>query len=388
MMKKNYILTSIAIILLGLSSCTNSSKQQMANGAKSFPVQSVEKTNITIYDEYAANIEGVQNIEIRPKVAGFVEKIYIDEGATVKKGDLLFKLSAETLDQQVNAAKANIEVAKAQVVSAQVEVDKITPLVNKNIISPVQLKSAESNLNAAKAQLNAAKADYLNAKENLAYTLITSPVDGMIGSLPYRIGSLVGRTETQPLTTVSQINNVYAYFTLNEKQLLQFNRQLKGSSVENKIKELPEVELILADGSLYNHKGKIETINGMVNPRTGSVSYRAIFPNPSNLLRSGFSGTIKLPTTINNAILIPQQSTFELQGKKFVYLVDNENTVKSKEIQISKSVDNNFIVLDGINEGQQYVYNGILKLREGMKIIPEKHHSISSTSDNKAFSIK
>lgn len=388
MMKKNYILTSMAIILLGLSSCKDSSQQQMAQEPMPFSVQSAEKTNVTIYNEYAANIEGEQNIEIRPKVDGFVDKIYIDEGSQVKKGQLLFKLSAKTLNQQVNVAKANIEVAKAQVVSAQVEVDKITPLVNKNIISPIQLKSAESNLNAAKAQLNAAKASYLNAKENLSYTIITSPVNGIIGSLPYKVGSLVGRTETQPLTTVSNISNVYAYFTLNEKQLLQFNRQLNGCSVEDKIKELPEVELILADGSLYNHKGKIETINGMVNPRTGSVSYRAIFPNPSNLLRSGLSGTIKFPTTINDAIIIPQQSTFELQGKKFVYLVDKENTVKSKEIQISKSVDNNFIVLDGINEGQQYVCNGILKLREGMKIVPEKNSSISSTSDNQALSTK
>jgi membrane fusion protein (multidrug efflux system) len=387
-MKKNHVLVSIAILLLGFVSCKNDKQTQKGHDPMSFSVQSVKKENVTIYNEYAANIEGEQNIEIRPKVDGFIDEIYIDEGSQVKKGQLLFKLSAETLNQQVNVANANVELAKAQVVSAQVEVDKITPLVNKNIISPIQLKSAESNLNAAKAQLNAAKASYLNAKENLSYTLITSPVDGMIGSLPYKVGSLVGRTEPQPLTTVSNISNVYAYFTLNEKQLLQFNRQLNGCSVEDKIKELPEVELILADGSLYNHKGRIETINGMVNPRTGSVSYRAIFSNPSNLLRSGLSGVIKLPTTINNVITIPQQATFELQGKKFVYLVDTKNTVKSKEIQISESLDDKYIVLDGINEGQQYVYHGILKLREGMKIAPKTISTTISTTDNQAFSKK
>lgn len=385
-MKKNYILASMAIILLGLSSCKDSSQQQTANEPKPFPVQSAEKENIIIYTEYAANIEGEQNIEIRPKVDGFVDKIYIDEGSEVKKGQILFKLSAETLNQQVNAANANIEVAKAQVVSAQVEVDKITPLVNKNIISPVQLKSAESNLNAAKAQLIAAKADYMNAKENLDYTIIKSPVDGIIGSIPYRVGSLVGRTETQPLTTVSNIKNVYAYFSLNEKQLLQFNRQLNGNSVKDMIKALPEVELILADGSTYDQKGKIETINGMVNPRTGSVSYRAIFPNPSNLLRSGISGKVKLPSNKNKVIVLPQKSTFELQGKHFVYLLDKENKVKSKEVFISETIDNDFIVEGGIAEGQVFVSDGLIKLREGMQILPQT--GSSAQPDNRAFSNK
>ncbi|MBN2595228.1 MAG: efflux RND transporter periplasmic adaptor subunit [Marinifilaceae bacterium] len=385
-MKRNYILASMAIILLGLSSCKDSSQQQMAHGPVPFPVQSAEKENITIYNQYAANIEGEQNIEIRAKVDGFVEKIYIDEGSEVKKGQLLFKLSAETLNQQVNAASANIEVAKAQVVSAQVEVDKVTPLVEKNIISSAQLKTAESNLNAAKAQLIAAKATYMNAKENLDYTIIKSPVDGIVGSIPYRIGSLVGRTEAQPLTTVSNISNVYAYFTLNEKQLLQFNRELNGSSIANKIKELPEVELILADGSTYAQKGRIETINGMVNPRTGSISYRAIFPNPSNLLRSGISGKVKFPSTQNQVILVPQKATYELQGKKFVYVVTAENKVEAHEVIVSESVNQDFIVLNGLDAGQTFVVEGLIKLREGMQIKPvtEKH----TPEGNAAFSKK
>lgn len=374
-MKKNYILASMAIIVLSLSSCKDSSKPQMANGPKPFPVQSVEKENVIIYTEYAANIEGEQNIEIRPKVDGFVDKIYIDEGSQVKKGQLLFKLSAETLNQQVNAAEANIEVAKAQVITAQVEVDKITPLVEKNIISPIQLQTAQSSLNAAKAQLKATQAAYLNAKENLSYTLITSPVDGIVGSLPYKVGSLVGRSEPQPLTTVSNISNVYAYFNLNEKQLLQFNRQLNGNTIKDQINMLPEVELILADGTTYEHKGKIETINGMVNPRTGSISYRAIFPNPENLLRSGISGKVKLPSSKNEVIRLPQKATFEIQGKHFVYLLDNENKVQSKEVVVTDVVNEDFIIEKGINEGQVFVTDGLIKLREGMQIQPmaEKH---------------
>ena len=382
-MKKNYLFAGIAILLLGFTSCKNGNQPQAGHSPMPFPVQTVEKSNVTTYTEYAANIEGVQNIEIRPKVDGFIDRIYVDEGAEVKKGQLLFKLSAETLNQQVNAAKANISVAEAQVVSAQVEVDKITPLVEKNIVSSVQLKTAKSNLNAANAQLAAAKADYQNAKENQDYTIIKSPVDGMIGSIPYKVGSLVGRTETNPLTTVSNIKNVYAYFTLNEKQLLQFNRQLNGSSVKEKIEQMPEVELVLADGSIYDEKGRIETINGMVNSRTGSISYRAIFPNTNHLLRSGISGKVKMPSDVNNIVLLPQQATFELQGKKFVYLVNKDNKVQSKEVIVSNTTDTHFIVKNGVQAGQKFVVDGLIKLREGMEIIPQ---SGDNNPGNAAFS--
>ncbi|GAF04051.1 efflux RND transporter periplasmic adaptor subunit [Saccharicrinis fermentans] len=369
-MRTNFVIPVFALLLLNLASCSTDSNQKSAQGPVSFPVNTAVKNSVTVHREYAANIEGQQNIEIRAKVDGFVDKIYIDEGSQVSKGQLLFKLSAETLNQQVNAARANVNVIKAQVEAAQVEVDKIKPLVQKNIISPIQLKTAESNLNAAEAQLKAAEASYLNAKENLAYTIIKSPVDGIVGSIPYRVGSLVGRSEAQPLTTVSNISNVYAYFTLNEKQLLQFNRQLNGSSIAEKIKQLPEIELILADGSTYEHKGKIETINGMVNPRTGSIRYRAIFPNPSYLLRSGISGKVKLPSTQHEVILIPQKATYELQGKKFVYLVNEENKVHAKEVSISDALKDNFIVKAGLNEGETFVVDGLIKLRDGMLIQP------------------
>ncbi|MDQ2177934.1 efflux RND transporter periplasmic adaptor subunit [Marinifilum sp. D714] len=385
-MRKNYLFAGIIILLLGFTSCKKGNQAQAGHGPMPFPVQTVEKSNVTTYNEYAANIEGMQNIEIRPKVDGFIDEIYIDEGDQVTKGQLLFKLSAETLSQQVKAAKANIKVAEAQVFSAQVEVDKITPLVEKNIISSIQLKTAKSNLNAAKAQLAASEAQYQNAKENLGYTMIKSPVDGFIGSLPYKVGSLVGRTEVNPLTTVSNIKNVYAYFTLNEKQLLQFNRQLNGSSVDEKIKQMPDVELVLADGSVYNQKGRIETINGMVNPRTGSISYRAIFPNPDNLLRSGISGKVKMASNMNDIVLLPQKATYELQGKKFVYLVGKENKVESKEVTIANTVDNHFIVKDGVNPGQKYVVDGLIKLREGMQIIPQSGQS--KADGNVAFSQK
>jgi len=385
-MKRKHLHVSVALLLLGLAACNNNGNHQMGYGPMPFPVQKIKQSNITTYTEYAANIEGIQNVEIRPKVEGFVDKIYIDEGEEVVKGQILFKLSAETLDQQAKAAFANIKVAEAQVQKAQVEVEKITPLVQKDIVSSIQLKTAESNLVAAKAQLLASKANYQNAKENLAYTSISSPVDGIVGSLPYKVGSLVGRSETNPLTTVSNIEEVYAYFTLNEKQLLDFNRNLNGTTVDEKIKQFPEIELILADGSTYKHKGKIESINGMVNPRTGSISYRATFPNPENLLRSGISGKVKIPTYQKNVITVPQKATFELQGKKFIYLLGKENKIQSKEIQISNTLQEQYIVSNGVEKGQQFVSDGLIKLREGMEIIPQENGGKAEA--NVAFSKK
>ncbi|TKG94270.1 efflux RND transporter periplasmic adaptor subunit [Puteibacter caeruleilacunae] len=380
-LKREYIVSGIAMLMFGFVSCQQQPKGMMNHGPMPFPVTKVESKDVTSYDEYAANIEGIQNIEIRPKVDGFISKIYIDEGEQVKKGQLLFLLSSETLSQQANAAKANIEVAKAQVQTAQVEVNKIKPLVEKNIISAIQLETAKSSLNAAKAQLAAAQANYQNAKENLEYTVIKAPVDGIVGSIPYKVGSLVGRTEINPLTIVSNIQDVYAYFTLNEKQLLQFNRQLAGANMEEKIKQLPEVSLVLADGSTYDCKGKIETINGMVNPRTGGITYRAKFPNPQQLLRSGISGKIQLPAFHENAVIIPQKATYELQGKKFVFAVTKDNKVQIHEVSISKTIDQDYIINGGISEGLTIVSDGVMKLRDGMEIIPQSASAQGNNSE-------
>jgi len=372
-MKKGKFLTILMVVIIVMASCGDKNPKQMTKKTAPFIVKKVENQDVTVFKEYAVNIEGEQNVEIRPKVEGFIDEIYIDEGSTVKKGQKLFRLNAETLTQQVNAAKANVAVAASQVDLAEVEYDKIKPLVEKNIISAIELKIADSKLNASKSQLNAAKANYLSAKGNLSYTLITSPVNGIVGSIPYKVGSLVGRNEAKALTTVSNIENVYVYFSMNEKQLLEFLRSLDGDSMDDKIKQMPELELYLADGSLYEEKGKIETINGMVNPRTGSVNYRAKFPNTNKLLRNGNSGKLRFPTMLTNAIVISQKASFELQGKRFVYTVDKNNIVNSKEIMISETVGDKIIVTSGILVGEMLVGEGIMKLRNGMEILPQVH---------------
>jgi membrane fusion protein (multidrug efflux system) len=353
---KNKSIFTLAIAAFIIISCGKEAPQQQAMGPMPFAVQKVIKENTTVFQEFSVNIEGQQNVEIRPKVNGFIQKIYVDEGQLVKKGQLLFKLETQTLNQDASAAKARVR-------AAQVEVDRMIPLVERNIISNVQLETAKANL--AQAQSN-----YSSIASNINFGTITSPVDGVVGNLPYKEGSLVSSTNPEPLTTISDARNVRAYFSMNEKQLLQFNRTFSGQTMADKIKSLPEVNLILADNSPYEIKGKIETINGLVNGRTGSIQLRAEFKNPNGILRSGSSGTIQLPTEEKEIILIPQIAVFEMQGKQLVFVVDKSNKVSTKVIQTKGTSELNYIVSEGLNEGDLVVIEGVSKLRDGMEIIP------------------
>jgi len=371
-MNKSSLMGLLGFVMLVITSCAQGEAKRSAPKPAVLAVETVKEKEVTVYKEYATNIEGQQNVEIRAKVDGFIKGVYIDEGDIVKKGQLLFKLDAENLSQQLNAAKASVTVAEAQVAVVRVEFEKVSLLVSKKIIGAVELQTSQSKLGAAKAQLAAAKASYLNAKQSLSYAHITSPVNGIVGSLPYKIGSLVGRNEKMPLTTVSNIDNVYAYFTMSEKQLLTFIRSVKGESMQEKINQMPVIDLYLADGSLYEEKGKIETINGMVNPRTGSVSYRAKFKNTNQLLRNGNSGLLKFPSTFKNAMVIPQKASFEIQGQRFVYIVDKDNKIQSKAIDVSENMADKMIVSKGLSVGDVVVVEGVMKLKGGMEILPKK----------------
>jgi len=337
-----------------------------------YSVFTVKAQTATLKTNYPANLQGEQNIEIRPKIDGYIEKIYVDEGASVKKGQLLYRISAPQYQQDVNTATAAISSAEADVSAAELQVKKAKPLVEKEIISKYELESAEYTLQARKATLAQAKANLANAKTNLGYTTVTSPVDGVVGSIPYRLGSLINSNTTMPLTTVSNIGNVFAYFSLNEKQLLNFSREYKGNTLEAKLKQLPPVTLILADGSEYPEKGKVETIGGLINTETGSASFRATFPNPVGLLRSGASATIEIPVTVNDAILVPQRSTYEMQGKHFVYLVNDSNKVISTEIEImTNAAGQYFVVTNGLKAGDTVVYESTGTLQDSTNIHPD-----------------
>ncbi len=354
---KNILKSVITILLIVISvSCKNNQPQQQAQGPAPYKVLTVKKQDAVVYKQYSANLEGQQNVEIRPKVTGFIQKIYIDEGQIVKKGQLLFKLETATLSQDASAAKARVNVA-------QVEVDRLVPLVERNIISNVQLETAKANLAQAKSNYNSIVA-------NINYANITSPVNGVVGSLPYKEGSLVSGTIAEPLTTVSDTKNMRAYFSMNEKELLEFSRTFKGETMQDKINSLPKVSLILVDNSKYDHPGKIETINGLINKRTGSTEFRAVFQNPEGILRSGGSGVIQIPFTEKNIVLVPQVAVFEMQGKKIVYVVGKGNKVETKVIETDGTFDLDYIVSSGIEEGELLVVEGVSKLSEGQEIIP------------------
>lgn len=252
------------------------------------------------------------------------------------------------------------------------QVLKVRPLVEKNIISKYELQSAEFALQSRQAALAQAQARLANARTNLSYTGVTSPVNGIIGTIPYKIGSLISANTAQPLTTVSNVGNIYAYFSVNEKQSLEFTRNTKGATIQQRLATLPPVSLILADGTEFPSKGKIETASGLINTETGSVSVRATFPNPGNMIRSGSSGMVRLPRTVDSALLVPQKATYEIQGKRFVYVVENAGTVRSAEIIIMPGANGQYFVVEqGLNAGDRIVLEGVATLREGASIKPK-----------------
>jgi len=351
-----YIVITLSVVFF--TSCKNNEQpQQQARGPMPFAVKTVKQEDAVVNKEYSVNIEGQQNVEIRPKVSGFIQKIYVDEGQPVKKGQLLFKLETQSLSQNAAAAKARINVA-------QVEVDRLIPLVERNIISKVQLETAKANL----AQ---AKSNYSSIVANINYATITSPVNGVIGSLPYREGSLVSSAIVEPLTTVADTKMVRTYFSMNEKELLDFSRTFTGQTMQEKINKVPEISLVLVDNSLYKYKGKIETISGLINQRTGSTECRAVFSNPEGILRSGGSGIIRIPFVQKDVMLIPQIAVFEKQGKYHLFVVGEGNKVNEKVIEVIGTKDLDYIVLNGIEVGELVVVEGVSKLVDGQEILPK-----------------
>jgi len=374
-MKKRFLAGAIALLLITVGCGKKEEQAAAAPPPMPFPVQAVAKQDAVVFEEYTANLEGQQNVEIRPKVNGFVQKIYVDEGQVVRKGQVLFKLETQTLNQDAAAAKANVS-------AAQVEVDRLKPLVDRKIISNVQLETA-------KARLAQAKATYSSIAANIGYGTITSPVNGVIGSLPYKEGSLVSATSEMPLTTVSDTKVMRAYFTMNEKQLLNFSRTFEGSTFQEKLKNTPQVSLVLVDGSEYDQKGRLKTVNGLVNSQTGTTEFRAEFPNPQALLRSGSNGIVRIPVEHKNAILVPQAAVFDMQGKQMIYVVNKDNTVKSKVITTANTTGLNFIVSEGLEEGELIVAEGASKLKDGMAIVPQdvkKQEVPATTVDTTAAS--
>ncbi|WP_323028307.1 efflux RND transporter periplasmic adaptor subunit [Gelidibacter japonicus] len=350
------LVISLSIITLFLSCGDKEQAPQGPQGPMPFQVTTIPQKTVTGFTTYPTSIEGVNNSEVRPKISGYITEVLVDEGQKVRKGQTLFKLETQTLSQDAAGAKANVN-------AAQVEVDKLKPLVEKNIISGVQLETA-------KAKLLQAQSAYNSIVANIDYANIKSPVDGYVGSIRLRKGTLVSPTGPEPLTTVSDISEVYAYFSMNEREYLDFIQNAEGNSIQEKIKNLPKVTLILANGSVYDQEGTIETINSQVNANTGSISFRAVFNNDSRLLTNGNSGKIRVPKTYSNVVVVPKESTYEQQGSYYVYKLAEDNMAVSTRIAVLADVNNVYVVSDGLKAGDKIVAKGVAKLRGDSQIQP------------------
>ena len=369
------------LIALTAAACGSADKGGPQQGAKPYPVVTVPQKTLTGYTSFPASIEGRNNNDVRAKISGYIKQVLVDEGQPVSRGQVLFRLETNILSQTANAAQsgvsaasASVNAARAAVNAAQVEVNKLVPLVEKNIISNVQLETAKANLLTAQSHLQQAQANraqaganYRSAAANVDYSVIRSPINGIVGKLPLRVGSLVGPTDPTPLTTVADVSEVYAYFSMNEKDYLNFLNQTPGVTVAEKLNNMPMVELELANGQPYYEKGRIKAVTGQIDPSTGTILFRASFPNQRKLLANGNSGTIKIPKMYDNVLVVPEAATFEQQGMVYVYKVSRD-TVTSVAVGVLDRIDNMALLGGGLQKGDTIVASGIGGLRNGTAI--------------------
>jgi membrane fusion protein (multidrug efflux system) len=364
--------TTILLAALFLLGCADSRPPAAAPAPPALPVASITTGSETTYQDYPASIEGAVNVEIRPQVSGTLEKVYVDEGAFVNAGQPIFKINEQPYRAASNNALAAQHSAEASLINAQLEVERLTPLVQNKVISEFQLKSAKATVQVAKANIEQAKANVATASINLGYTLIKAPVSGYIGRLIKKQGSLVAATDAEALTNLSDVHDVHVYFALGEKDFVNFKDQYPGQTLNEKIKKLPAVKLILADNTEYAKSGKIDVIDGQFDKTTGAITVRAKFSNPDGLLRSGNTGKIRLSLQHNNALVVPQVATIEVQDKVFVFVLADSNKVKKQAITIIGKAGTNYLVKDGLKAGDQIVMSGLDRLQEGAVIAPQK----------------
>lgn len=354
-----------AVLLAGCGSKSN----QMSQANNDYVVTTLQATEADLETSYPATIRGMQDIEIRPKVSGYLVKLLVDEGATVRKGQPLFLIDSEQYVAAVNAAKAQVRVCQANIATQKLTVENKRMLFKQNIISSYDLQMAENTLASYEAQLASARANLQSAQDNLRWCTVSSPADGVVGTIPYRVGSLVSASSAQPLTTVSNINQMYVYFSMTEKQLLALTREQGG--INAALSKMPRVKLVLADGSQFSQEGVVSTVSGVIDQTTGSVQMRATFANAGHVLRSGGTGSILVPTHASDAIMVSQKATFDIQNKKFVYVVNKDNTVSQREIEVLPQNDGQtYVVSSGLHAGERIVTDGVNQLKNGVKINP------------------
>lgn len=374
----NNLLLAMAFFLF--SSCGGGGQEGQRPGgqqqAQPYPVLELQPRSIVLTNSYPATLEGSQTVEIRPRVQGYITEMRVDEGDLVSKGQVLFELNSEQYDQDVRSARADVDAAKAGVSTAQDEVKRLRSLVEKEIISDYRLQSAKNSLESQRAALAQAEARLENAQVNLGYTNVKSPANGIIGSIPYRVGSLVSSSSTQSLTKVSDVTEMYAYFSMSEGELLSMVQSVVkeggNKTLQQRIAEMPKVNLLLTDNTVYNQKGTVKLASGLINTNTGSASLRAVFSNPKQILRSGGTGNIQIPVDLDSVIVVPKKSTFEIQDKQFVYTVSDSNKVKSTPIQTrTLSTSKLFVVQSGLSATDRIITQGMGNLQDEARIKPQ-----------------
>ncbi len=326
----------------------------------------MEPTSRKLNSVYSASIRGKQDIDIRPKVSGYITDIYVKEGSVVKKGQTLFVIDQVPYEAELQTAIANVDVAQASVDAAELTTNSKERLFEQKIISDFELRMAQTALASERATLAQAKAKEINARNNLSYTLVKSPADGVLGTLPFRVGTLVSPSDGTPLTSVSDNSEMYVYFSMTESQVLSLTR--RHGSLEQALQQMPSIELQLSDGTIYSEKGRIESISGIIDPTTGSVSIRSRFPNQKRLLLSGGSGNVILPHRQEGCLVIPQSATYEIQDKIYAYKLEN-GVAKSQIIGVFEiSNGKEYVVESGLMQGDTIVVEGVGLLRDGMSV--------------------
>jgi membrane fusion protein, multidrug efflux system len=360
----------ITAILIGsvLYGCSSGPQQQATPPPPSLEVVNVQPQEVITYLVYPASVQGVDNVEIRPQVSGLLEEVYVDEGSFVKAGQPLYRIDERPFRAILNNATASLHAAQGAAINADLEVEKLTPLVQNKVVSDYQLRNAKAAAYIAKANIEQARANIASAEINLNYTLIKAPVSGYIGRQLKKNGTLVGPADPEALTDLSDVHVVHVYFALAEKDFVSFKEQYPGSTLDEKIKQLAPVSLLLSDNSEFQLKGHVDMIDGQFNPNTGAIDVRASFPNPQGLLRSGNTGKIKLSLVHQLALTVPQSATMEIQDQVYVFVVGDSSKVRKVIIGIAGKTGKDFLVSDGLKTGDRVVTEGIANLQDGAVI--------------------
>ncbi len=377
---KKITLSILILILMLLNACSKSSSSSKTSSIQEFPVTEVIRKDTSIFHEYVVDIQAIRNVEIRARVQGYLDHIYVDEGQSVKAGQLLFKINDQEYEAEVAKSKASLNSAFAEEQAMQLEVERVSLLVEKNVVSQTELRLAKAKVDMAKAKVEEARSHLLQAIIRYAHTSIKAPFDGVVDRLPFKIGSLID--EGHLLTTLFNSDLVYAYFRVSEKEYLEYVKSHPDDRRSN------TVELIQADGNRHQQPGKIETLEGEFDTSTGTIAFRAKFPNPQHILRHGSSGKVLLSNRIENALIVPQKATFEIQDKTFVFLVGADNKLKVKSFVPGTRLSHFYIVESGLQEGDRIIYEGIKDARDGMHIIPSIVSSDSVLMKSSARKIK